>query len=276
MESGSSKNRKSVIILGGGDIASGVALRLHRTGLNILITELKQPMAIRRLVSYAEAVYAGFIQIEDVIGRRIDHVREADSVWEDDQIAVIADESASSINLLQPVVVVDGRMTKRSPDYKKDIAPMVIGLGPGFIAGDNCHAVVETNRGHFLGRVSWDGSAEADTGIPEAVLQHQADRVLRSPADGTFTPVMEIGKKAKKGDILAEVDGIAIQAPFDGVVRGLLHSGIKVREGLKVGDLDPRNDQTYARLVSDKGLAVGGGVLEAILSRSVIQKQLWA
>ncbi|NIS47427.1 MAG: molybdenum hydroxylase, partial [candidate division Zixibacteria bacterium] len=143
-------------------------------------------------------------------------------------------------------------------------------------AGENCHAVVETNRGHFLGRVSWDGTAEADTGIPEAVLQHQGDRVLRSPADGIFTPVMEIGKKVKKGDILAEVGGIAIQAPFDGVIRGLLHDGIKVREGLKVGDLDPRNDPTYASLVSDKGLAVGGGVLEAILSQPVIRKNLWA
>ena len=163
-------------------------------------------------------------------------------------------------------ILVDARMMKRPPELGIDSASLVIGLGPGFIAGDNCHAVIETNRGHFLGRVIWKGSASVNTGIPEGFGGSFKDRVLRSPTDGIFLSEREICERLNPGDKIAEVDGQAITAPFKGVLRGLLHPGLYVKQGFKVGDIDPRDDPSYCRYVSDKSLAIGGGVLEAILS----------
>ncbi len=262
------------VIMGGGDIASGTALRLHRGGLRVLVTELDQPKAIRRLVAFAEAIYADSIEIEGVIGRHVSGIAELESVWERGEVAVFVDENADSVRELHPLIVVDGRMIKRPPEYPLDIAPLVVGLGPGFVAGETCHAVIETNRGHTLGRVIWQGSAEADTGIPESVLRHQADRVIRSPGAGIFQPLREIGTQILQDDAIARVGEDTILAPFDGVVRGLLHGGIPVTAGLKVGDIDPRNNPSYARMVSDKALAVAGGVLEVILTLPEIRSAL--
>jgi xanthine dehydrogenase accessory factor len=225
-------------------------------------------------VAFAEAVYTGTVNVEGVVGRRIDRLDEIDAAWERGEIPVLVDEEASSLSWLQPLVVIDGRMTKRPPAYSLDVAPLVIGLGPGFATGENCHVVIETNRGHSLGRVIWKGTAEADTGIPEAVLRHQADRVIRSPRDGYFQPLQDIGARVAAGETIAWVGEQAIQAPFDGVIRGLLHGGLAVTAGAKVGDIDPRNDPRFARLVSDKALAVAGGVLEAVLTRPEIRTRI--
>jgi xanthine dehydrogenase accessory factor len=175
----------------------------------------------------------------------------------------------------KPLVLVDARMTKQPPDLGIDAAPLVVGLGPGFVAGQNCHAAIETNRGHYLGRVIWQGSPEADTGIPEAVARRQADRVLRAPVNGTFSSKRKIGSLVKTGQLIAKVSDEPIIAPFKGVLRGLIHDGVVVKAGSKVGDIDPRGDPQYATLVSEKSLAIGGGVLEALLTRPEIRACLW-
>jgi xanthine dehydrogenase accessory factor len=264
-----------ILIRGGGDLASGVALRLFRVGMKCLITEIAQPLAVRRTVAFAEAVYAGEVKIEEVSGRRVETLEEALTCVKNGLVPVMVDPEVEIKQALQPLVAVDGRMTKRPPEYGLNFAPLIVGLGPGFDAGVNCHAVVETMRGPFLGHVYWQGGAEQDTGLPERVGSYQTERVLRSPADGVFSGQVKIGAIVKKGEIVAQVDGRPVIAHFDGLVRGLLHDGVKVRKDVKVGDLDPRLDPRIGQTVSDKALAVGGGVLEAILTRPAIRSQLW-
>ncbi len=264
-----------ILIRGGGDLASGVALRLFRAGIKCLITEIEQPLAVRRMVAFAEAVYAGEIKVEDATGRKAGSLKDALSCVEQGLIPVMVDPRAEIKQALEPLVVVDGRMTKRPADYSLDYAPFIIGLGPGFEAGVNCHAVVETKRGPTLGRVYWQGGAELDTGLPERVGSYQTERVLRSPAEGILIGQVKIGAAVKKGEIVARVNGQPVTAHFDGLVRGLLHDGVPVHKDVKIGDLDPRLDPKISQLVSDKALAVGGGVLEAILSRPAIRARLW-
>lgn len=271
-----------VYLRGGGDLASGVAVRLQRAGLRVLITELPQPQMVRRLVSFAEAVYRGWITVEGITARRTGHLDEALALAGQGFIPVLVDPQAATLQALaaypdpsRPAVLVDGRMTKRPPETGLEISPLVIGLGPGFIAGINCHAAIETNRGHFLGRVIWQGPPEADTGVPESVRLHGAERVLRSPAGGTLVTHAEIGDHLEPGQPVAEVAGHTVLAPFRGVLRGLLHPGLQVRQGAKIGDVDPRDDPRYCTLVSDKALAIGGAVLEAILSRPDLRCRLW-
>lgn len=262
-----------VLIRGGGDLASGVALRLHRSGMQVVITELDQPLVIRRLVSFAEAIYQEEIHFEGLTARKVDGISDIQRTWDERVIPVLVDPECRIINQLETnrppwliSVLVDARMTKRPPDLGMDSAPLVVGLGPGFIAGDNCHAVIETNRGHFLGRVIWKGSASANTGVPGGFGSEYQDRVLRSPADGLFQPEREICDQLNQGDKIAEVDGKSIYAPFKGVLRGILYPGLFVQQGFKIGDIDQRDDPRYCTTVSDKSLAVAGGVLEAILA----------
>ncbi len=196
------------------------------------------------------------------------------SIFANGEIAVLVDPNAHQAGEAQPLVWVDARMIKRIPDTAMSDAPLVIGLGPGFEARVHCHAVVETNRGHRMGRVFWEGSTEPNTGMPESVREFGVERVLRSPADGTLHLNRRICDSVHKGDFLCEIAGHPIVAPFDGVLRGILHDGQLVTTGLKIGDLDPRNDSSLCQLVSDKALAVGGGVLEAILSCPEIRSAL--
>ena len=278
-----------VLIRGGGDIATGVALRLYRVGLGVVITELPQPLVVRRLASFAEAVYREEFTVEGVTAQRIADLGEVFRTLDAGHIPVMVDPECKALLQLQstphpsrykhPVppstVLVDGRMTKKPPELGKEAASLVIGLGPGFIAGNNCHAVVETNRGHFMGRVIWNGPAEANTGIPEGINEHAAERVLRSPAEGVLVSFVEIGDHLEAGQPIAEVNGKQVFAPFKGVLRGLLHPGLMVQRGLKIGDLDPRDDPRYCTLVSDKSLAVGGGVLEVIFSQIELRPIIW-
>jgi xanthine dehydrogenase accessory factor len=265
-----------ILILGGGDLASGVALRLKRVGINILISETEQPLAVRRLVSFAEAVYRGKFSVEGITAQLVHHINQIEAVMIQGDIPVIVDPNCNMIqSKLSPVALIDARMTKRTPDIQMDSAPMVIGLGPGFNAGQNCHAAIETNRGHFLGRVLWEGAPEADTGIPGIVAKHQSERVLRAPVDGIFQSKVDIGHLVRKGQLVAVVEDQSIFAPFEGILRGLLHDGIHVSRGLKVGDIDARRDPQFARLVSEKSMAIAGGVLEALLTQSEIRRRIW-
>lgn len=253
-------------------MASGVALRLHRVGMRVLITELDQPLVIRRSVSFAQAVYSETTQVEGVTARLVNSSSSIQSAWRSGEIPVLVDPDCQILSSLNNgnlpfSTLVDGRMTKQSPTLLLGSAPFMIGLGPGFVVGVNCDAVVETNRGHFLGRVLWKGSAQPNTGVPEGFGVQDKDRVLRSPAEGIFNSDKNICDRLKPGELVGEVDGKEIRAPLKGVLRGLLHSGLNVTEGFKIGDIDPRNDPEYCRYVSDKALAIGGGVLEAIFAR---------
>ena len=267
------------LIRGGGDLASGVALRLYRAGLRLIITELPQPLMVRRSVSFAEAVYAGKCQVEGVVAVLVSDLEQALDIISADRIPVLVDPDACSLSELftsqAPLVVVDARMTKLPSETVLTSASLVIGLGPGYVAGQNCHAVVETNRGHQLGRVIREGATEADTGVPDRVLTQGGSRVLRAPIEGIIQTLAQIGDHVKSGQAVAEINGTAILAPFDGVIRGLIHPGLSVWTGMKIGDVDPRDDPRFCYLVSDKALAVGGGVLESILSTSFLRPYLW-
>lgn len=255
-----------VLIRGGGDLASGIAVRLHRAGINVIITEIEKPLTVRRFVSFAEAIYTKTYNVEDIQAKHIQDIIEIENCLTSGIIPVIIDENLSTTAVLSPDVLVDARMLKKDIGYQAYIIPQVIGIGPGFLPGTNCQCVVETKRGPFLGRVYWQGGTEPDTGIPENVGGYENERVLRAPEAGIFGAKSRIGDIVNKGEEVASVNGVVIRAPFQGVIRGLLHDGIPVHPGMKVGDLDPRCDPLLCNLVSDKALAIGGGVLEAILS----------
>jgi len=267
-----------VLIRGGGDLASGVALRLARCGMHIVITELAQPLAVRRKVSFAEAVRAGTVEIEGIRGCLVSGPAGIAAIWKENGIAVIVDPDAEVGSRMTPIdlpVEVDARMLKVYPARDLDSDRYLIGLGPGSIPGRTCHVAVETQRGPQLGRVLPEAPPLNDTGTPSG----DPRRVMRAPADGILVTHAEIGDRVCSGQAIAEVvedatgegsgwrGGHAVSAPFDGLLRGLLPAGYAVKAGLKIGDIDPRQDPELAFLVSEKSLAVGGGVLEAILSR---------
>jgi xanthine dehydrogenase accessory factor len=255
-----------VLLRGGGDLGTGVALRLRRAGFPVLVTEIAQPQVVRRRVAFAEAVFTGSHTVEGVTARRVTNWDEAQAVLAQGEIPVLIDPRAEILAEHPVEILVDARMTKLPPDLSHPAAPLAIGLGPGFVAGENCHAVVETKRGHFMGRVYWTGSAEPNTGVPEAVEKRQSERVLRAPGAGVFEGLANLGSIVETGTLLARVGDQVIVAPFQGLLRGLLATGLPVEPGMKVGDLDPRLDSRLADWASDKAMAVGGGVLEAILA----------
>ena len=269
-----------ILIRGGGDLATGVALRLIRTGLRVVVTEIAQPLAVRRTVSFAEAIYTGEITVEGVTAHRIPDPTDSFRilmVLGKQQIPVLVDPDCTSAKTLHASVVVDARMTKRPPEPIGYVPQLYLGLGPGFEAGVNCQAVVETRRGAMLGRVYWRGGPDPDTGQPDGDPQ----RVLRAPADGTFVAHKQIGEHCEAGELIAEIQSPVenstskIISPFPGILRGLLHPGLLATRGLKIGDIDARDDPRLCQIVSDKALSVGGGVLEAILSRPELRATLW-
>lgn len=255
-----------VLLRGGGDLATGVAVRLFRAGFSVLIAELAQPLTVRRGAAFGEAVFSGEVTVEGITARLADDPMVGVGYSLMGEVPVVVDPGGLSIQQLKPPILVDARMAKESLDTHMDQATLVIGLGPGFVAGRHCHAVIETNRGHDLGRVIWQGSAQGDTGEPEPIAGYSVERVLHSPAEGVVNGRKEIGDRVEAGDLIATVDESEMRAPFAGVLRGLVHDGVHVSAGLKVGDLDPRGVREYCFTVSDKARAVGGGVLEAILA----------
>lgn len=256
-----------IAVRGGGDLGSGVVVRLWRAGFSVVVLESPSPTAVRRSVAFAETVYEARTMVEDVPAR----LEPCDTLLrksiQPEWVPVVVDDHARCLELLRPDVVIDAIMAKFNTGTRRDMAPLVIALGPGFTAGDDVDAVIETNRGPNLGRVIWSGSAEADTGSPGSVQGKQNDRVLRAPVAGIVECVCRIGDIVTESEVIALVDGKQIRSPFPGLIRGLIHSGCQVESGTKIGDIDPRLDPELCRLVSDKALAVAGGVLEAILIR---------
>ena len=259
-----------VLIRGAGDLASGIALRLHHAKFQVVMTDLPRPTAIRRTVCFSQAILHGKMQVEDVCAEFADSASAVSDIFARGNIAVLADPEAKYIQELKPSVVVDAILAKRNLGTKITDAPCVIGVGPGFTAQVDCHACVETMRGHTLGRMITEGSPIPNTNIPGLIGGFAGERVLRAPKDGIFRQVLQIGDMVQAGDIAGTVDGEPMRCTIGGVLRGLLADGTQVHKGMKSGDVDPRGEKSYCDLVSDKALSIGGGVLEAILHFSEV------
>lgn len=256
-----------VLIKGGGEMASGVAQRLVRSGFRVCITELPEPLAVRRGVSFCEAVFAGQTEVEGLVARRVEGFEEVRRCWEKGEVPVVIDPPCAIRSILSPDVLVDAILAKANTGTTLDDAPLVIGLGPGFRAGRDVHFVIETNRGHRLGRVIEEGEAEPDTGTPGDIGGYTRERVLRAPAGGRFLGKKRIGDRIAAGEFIAEVEGVPLRAAISGVLRGILHDGLTAKPNMKVADVDPRGERESCLTVSEKARAIGGGVLEAIMMR---------
>jgi xanthine dehydrogenase accessory factor len=252
-----------VVLRGGGDLATGVAFRLVRAGFPVIVLELALPLTVRRTVALSTAVTEGRIRVEDLEARVVDSVDAAVQLAATGVVPVLVDAGLPSTGAS---VVVDARMTKHANDTTIVDAPLVVGLGPGLTAGVDCHAVIETMRGHRLGRVIWEGDAAPNTGIPGSIGGRAGDRVLRAPTAGTVEWDVAIAEVVRADREIGRVDGRVITAPLDGVVRGLITPGAYVEAGTKVGDIDPRGDPAACFEISDKSVAIGGGVVEAVLT----------
>lgn len=255
-----------VLIRGAGDLATGIALRLFRSHLCVVMTDLPQPTAIRRTVCFSQAILYGSYQVEDVTAELAATEADVRHILADGNIPVLADPQAQCRAWLRPDVLVDAILAKKNLGTAITDAPLVIGVGPGFCAGRDCHAVIETMRGHTLGRVIHSGEPIPNTNIPGLIGGFAGERVLRAPADGIFVQKLEIGASVRTGDIAGTVNGVPMLCQINGMLRGILPDGTPVTRGMKSGDVDPRGKREYCDLVSDKALAIGGGVLEAILS----------
>ncbi len=259
-----------IVVRGAGDLATGVAVRLYRAGLTkILLLETENPLAVRRTVAFSEAVYGESATVENIQAVLEKKALNLEKHWQAGHIPLLVDPQAASLQALEADVLVDAILAKKNLGTRKDMAKLVIGLGPGFTAGDDVHVVIETMRGHSLGRVIQRGSALPNTGAPEAVLGYTIERVFWAEEEGIFTTKHNIGDKVKKGDAIGKVvsdyNEQFINAKFDGVIRGLLRNDTPVKKRTKLGDVDPRGEVEFCSLVSDKGLSIGGGVLEAIM-----------
>ena len=256
-----------VLIRGGGEVASGVAHRLARAHFRVCMTETPHPLAVSRGVAFCEAIYDGKKEVEEVVARHIKSANEIPKVWHEGEIPIIVDPEASIRDALNPHVLVDAIMAKRNLGTKITDAPLVIGLGSGFQAGRDVHMVVETNNSESLGKVILNGKAERDTGIPIAIGGLTFERVLHSPRDGLFLTDKRIGDLVAAGEVVASVADQPVKAEIDGVVRALLRSGIVVRKGTKLGEIDPSGNKEVCYTIRPRVRAIAGGVLEAILMR---------
>lgn len=254
-----------ILIRGAGDLASGIALRLYHANFQVVMTDLPRPTAIRRSVCFSQAIVHGSTKVEDVTAVFAPSAEAVPALLKEGKIPVLADPDLNCLEALHPEVVVDAILAKRNLGTTIHQAPCVIGVGPGFTAGLDCHCVVETMRGHDLGRVITEGSAFPNTNIPGLIGGFSGERVLRAPAEGEFRQVLEIGTMVEEGDIAGWVGTEPMRCQIGGILRGILPDGTPVHPGMKAGDVDPRGERSYCYRVSDKALAIGGGVLEAIL-----------
>ncbi len=252
-------------VKGAGDLASGTIHRLHRAGFAVVAAELPQPLALRRTVAFAEAVYSGAVEIEGLTGVRTSSLEEVRTTLEQGQVPVLIDPDGTLLRALQPTALVDATLAKRNTGIRLSDAQVVLALGPGFEAGVDAHAVIETNRGHNLGRVYLNGCAEPDTGVPGDIAGFTSERLLRAPADGPLFAQHAIADVVQAGEVVATVGKTPLYAQIGGVLRGLAHDGLVVRQGMKVGDIDPRARREHCFSISDKSRAIAGGVLEALL-----------
>ena len=257
-----------IAVKGAGEMATGTAWRLFQSNFkNIYMMEIPSPMAVRRQVSFCEAVHDGEIIVEGVRAKKSLHVDEIPGAWEDNTIPVLVDPEWNVIKKIQPHVVIDACIAKKNLGTNLSEAPLVIGLGPGFEAGKDVHMVIETNRGHNLGRIILKGCPEPNTGVPGNTSGYTHERVLRAPCAGTFHSDLSIGEMVKKGQVVGYVDDTPVKVEIDGVLRGQIRSNTLVENKLKIGDIDPRGNIEHCTTISDKARAVGGSLLEAILQK---------
>lgn len=253
-----------VVVRGGGDLATGVIQKLHRAGIPVLVLEVEKPTAIRRTVALSEAVYEGQVKVEDVQGQMIMQIGDIEKAHDLGVVPVLIDPAAACIAQLKPVAVVDAILAKKNLGTNRSMAPITIAMGPGFCAGRDVDAVIETMRGHNLGRLLLEGSAQPNTGMPGEIGGKSTQRVVRAPADGVVLPQKQIGDIVEQGEALLTVDNSEVKAPFRGLVRGMIRKGYPAHKEMKIGDVDPRIDVDW-NTISDKARCLGGAVLEAYL-----------
>ncbi|RKD32943.1 selenium-dependent molybdenum cofactor biosynthesis protein YqeB [Thermohalobacter berrensis] len=259
-----------VIVRGGGDVSTGVVHRLYKSGFRkILILEIDNPLVVRRKISFAQAIFDGEVIVEGIKAKKVNNLDEIYNTWNHSNIPIIVDKDAVILKKLKPNILVDAIMAKKNLGTNKNMAPITIAVGPGFCAGKDVDVVVESNRGHFLGRTIFDGYAQENTGKPGEIMGYSSERVLRAPCDGKIKNMFKIGDKVKKGEIVAKIDNKPVEAKISGVLRGIIMDGTKVKKGLKIGDIDPRGIKEYCFTISDKARSIGGGVLEAIFSMKI-------
>lgn len=262
-----------ILLKGAGDLGTGIAWRLRKAGFPLVFTELPLPLVVRRTVAFASAMYDGSIAVEGVTAWRAENFGEAKKLLDDGIIPVLADPETRAREFFKPRILIDAVMAKRNTGTRITDAPFVIALGPGFTPNVDCHAVIETNRGHNLGRVYWTHPAEPNTHTPGEIGGESDKRVLRAPKDGKIKEIKRLGDAVMRGEVIARVGEADVVAPFDGVLRGLMHDELTVRVGMKIGDVDPRARREHCFTISDKSLAVGGGVVEAVLTWLGMQSQ---
>jgi molybdenum cofactor cytidylyltransferase len=255
-----------VVVRGGGDIATGTIHKLYKCGFKVLVLETANPTAIRRSVSFCESVYDGSAVVEGVTAKLVRSQSEISLCWEEGTIPVAVDPQGELIRILKPLAVVDAILAKKNLGTERSMAPITIGLGPGFTAGIDVDIVIETMRGHSLGRLIFEGSALPNTGIPGEIAGHSGDRVIHSPDSGVIQNAAEIGDTVSKGSVIAWVGGSAVKATIDGILRGIIRNNSMVSSGMKIADIDPRlSERPNCFFISEKARNIAGGVLEAIL-----------
>ena len=265
------EQKTTLIVRGGGDLASGVIHRLYKCGYQVLVLECERPSAIRRKVSFGEAVYDGTSYVEEVTGRLITNIKECPKVWAAGEIPILIDEAGESVKSLKPAAVIDAILAKKNLGTNRDMAPVTVGLGPGFTAGEDVDYVIETMRGHNLGRIIKEGSALPNTGVPGLIAGIGKERVIHSPAAGEMKNISRIADIVEKDQIIAMVDETPVYASLTGVLRGIIRDGFVVPEGMKIADIDPRKEQKKnCDTISDKARCIAGSVVEILLSEGVL------
>ena len=263
------KNR--IIVRGGGDLASGVIHRLYQCGYHVLILEWEKPSAIRRRVSFCEAVYEGKTCVEDVWCQKVEHIEECENVWAAGEIPLLVDADGACIREFAPDAVIDAILAKKNLGTSREMASLTIGLGPGFTAGADVDVVIETMRGHDLGRVIREGNALPNTGIPGLIKGVGKERVIHSPCAGIMHNRAQIADLVEKGQVIAYVGETPVEASITGVLRGIIRDGYEVYERMKIADIDPREEeQKNCFTISDKARCIAGSVVEVLLSKGVL------
>lgn len=259
-------NQLIIGIKGAGEMASGIACRLFKSNFrHIFMMETTHPLAVRRMVSFCEAIHDGHITVEGVTAVKVSAADDIQATWMENKLPVIVDPGWDTIAEIKPHVVLDAILAKKNLGTRQSDAPLTIGLGPGFEAGKDVHLAIETNRGHNLGRVINHGSTEPNTGIPGPMSGYTHERVLRALCDGLFTSDLNIGDRVKEDQVVGHVDGLPVKSQINGILRGQIRHDTMVKKHLKIGDIDPRGEKAYCATVSEKARAIGGSVLESIL-----------
>ncbi|WP_312649084.1 selenium-dependent molybdenum cofactor biosynthesis protein YqeB [Aminipila sp.] len=256
---------KKIYIRGAGDLATGIACRLYESGFQVLMTDLEVPTTVRRTVAFSPAIYEAKAEVEGKVGVYCSSIEEVEEAFLRKEIPIVVDKDGLFLKALKPDVVVDAIIAKKNVATKINDAEIVIAIGPGFIAGEDCHCVIESMRGHNLGRCIYTGHATPNTGIPGNIGGFTTERIIRAACDGKFRGAVKIGDRIQSGQTVGYIGEIPIVAQIDGMVRGLLQDGVMVHKNMKAGDVDPRAEKGNCYTVSDKSRAIAGGVLEGIL-----------